>query len=235
MRALVAVDSPHERYRSGDRARRGISGALYPQSALAGPNARLRVVAFGASTPRAVLTVRSRAMRVRESGQVRKEAALSGSRASAAEQPDSSQPRRARPETTLEDGPARSFLHSVAAPRPESCSGLERRSGSPGSSRPWRSTRPASRSFFVRQLPLPFDAGDLVLHRDEVVEKEGLHLAPALRTCSPSRSTLPVAPVGFRLLITILRLLAAGARAGRPSPAGESARQEDDGERCSSL
>ena len=62
-----------------DRARRGISGALYPQSALAGPNARLRVVAFGASTPRAVLTARSRAMRVREPGQVRKEAALSGS------------------------------------------------------------------------------------------------------------------------------------------------------------
>ena len=62
----------------GDRARRGISGALYPQSALAGPKARLRVVAYGASTPRAVLTVRSRAMRARESGQVRKEAALSG-------------------------------------------------------------------------------------------------------------------------------------------------------------
>ena len=35
-------------------------------------------MAYGASTPRAVLTVRSRAMRVRESGQVRKEAALSG-------------------------------------------------------------------------------------------------------------------------------------------------------------
>ena len=35
-------------------------------------------MAFGASTPRAVLTVRSRAMRDRESGQVRKEAALSG-------------------------------------------------------------------------------------------------------------------------------------------------------------
>ena len=62
-----------------DRARRGISGALYPQSALAGPNARLRVAASGASTPWAALTVRSRAMRVRESGQVRKEAALSGS------------------------------------------------------------------------------------------------------------------------------------------------------------
>jgi hypothetical protein len=62
-----------------DRARRGRSGALYPQSALAGLNARPRVVAFGASTPRAALTARSRAMRARESGQVRKEAALSGS------------------------------------------------------------------------------------------------------------------------------------------------------------
>src|SRR5262245_1549342 len=51
----------------------------HPQSALAGLNARLRVAAFGVSTSRAALTARSRAMRVREPGQIRKEAALSGS------------------------------------------------------------------------------------------------------------------------------------------------------------
>ena len=51
----------------------------HPQSALAGLNARPRVAAFGVSTPRAALTARSRAMCARESGQIRKEAALSGS------------------------------------------------------------------------------------------------------------------------------------------------------------
>jgi len=51
----------------------------HPQSALAGLNTRLRVAAFGVSTPRKALTARSRAMSARESGQVRKEAALSGS------------------------------------------------------------------------------------------------------------------------------------------------------------
>src|SRR3954453_14617393 len=60
-----------------------LGGALavpcHPQTALAGLNARPRVAAFGVSTSRAALTARSRAMRARESGQVRKEAALSGS------------------------------------------------------------------------------------------------------------------------------------------------------------
>ncbi len=51
----------------------------HPQSALAGLNARLRVAAFGVGTSRAALTARSRAMRAREPGQIRKEAALSGS------------------------------------------------------------------------------------------------------------------------------------------------------------
>jgi hypothetical protein len=50
----------------------------HPQSALAGLNARPRAAAFGVSTPRTALTARSRAMRAREPGQVRKEAALSG-------------------------------------------------------------------------------------------------------------------------------------------------------------
>ncbi len=62
-----------------DRARWGVSGALYPQSALAGLSAHPRVVAFGASTPQVALKVRSRAMRAREPGQIRKEAALSDS------------------------------------------------------------------------------------------------------------------------------------------------------------
>ena len=60
-----------------------LGGALavpcHPQSALAGLNARPRVAAFGVSTSRAALTARSRAMCARESGQIRKEAALSGS------------------------------------------------------------------------------------------------------------------------------------------------------------
>ena len=51
----------------------------HPQSALAGLNARPRVAAFGVSTSRAALKARSRAMRAREPGQIRKEAALSGS------------------------------------------------------------------------------------------------------------------------------------------------------------
>ena len=63
----------------GDRARRGASGALYPQSATAGPNPcpRSRVEAAGAS--RAVLMTRSHSVGDRELGQVRKEAALSDS------------------------------------------------------------------------------------------------------------------------------------------------------------
>jgi hypothetical protein len=60
-----------------------LSGALavpcYPQSALAGLIARPRVAALGVSTPQAALKARSRAMSAREPGQIRKEAALSGS------------------------------------------------------------------------------------------------------------------------------------------------------------
>jgi hypothetical protein len=61
-----------------DRARRGGSGALYSQSALARPNSLSRGEALGVSTPSAASMARSRAMQVREPGQVRKEAALSG-------------------------------------------------------------------------------------------------------------------------------------------------------------
>lgn len=63
---------------AGGRARRGVSGSLYPQSAYEGLNSRLR-----SDTPwfRAVAETSmagSRARRPREPGQVREEAALSG-------------------------------------------------------------------------------------------------------------------------------------------------------------
>ena len=63
-----------------DRARRGCSGALYPQSALAGLNSLPREAASGVSAPIAASMAGSRPMSAREPGQVRKEAALSGHR-----------------------------------------------------------------------------------------------------------------------------------------------------------
>ena len=65
---------------AADRARRGCSGALYPQSALAGPNSLSRGRAFRVSAPLAASMAGSRAVSAREPGQVRKEAALSGHR-----------------------------------------------------------------------------------------------------------------------------------------------------------
>ena len=63
-----------------DRARRGCSGALYPQSALAGLNSLSRGKGLGVSAPYGASMAGSRAMSTREPGQVRKEAALSGHR-----------------------------------------------------------------------------------------------------------------------------------------------------------
>ena len=63
-----------------DRARRGGSGALNPQSALAGPNPLPRGAGSGVGAPPAASMARSRAVAAREPGQVRKEAALSGNR-----------------------------------------------------------------------------------------------------------------------------------------------------------
>jgi len=63
-----------------DRARRGISGALSPAIRSSGAESRPEGLAFGVSTPQAALTARSCATWAREPGQVRKEAALSGSR-----------------------------------------------------------------------------------------------------------------------------------------------------------
>src|SRR6476469_9041936 len=62
---------------AADRARRGISGALYSQSALARPNPRLRGWALGPVRRLKVLILRSRAVVACEPGQVREEAALS--------------------------------------------------------------------------------------------------------------------------------------------------------------
>ena len=136
-----------------DRARWGISGALYSQSALARPKARLRVVAFEASTPRAVLTVRSRAMRVREPGQIRKEAALSG----AGQVPRISLTRASHGgharKTTLEDEPARSILRLASPGAPEGARGAgslsrtrRRRSAAGGVwSTSWRAAKAARR------------------------------------------------------------------------------------------
>ena len=58
-------------------ARWGASGSLYPQSAIAGPNAAEGVTTLGLGPTHVVLTVRFRALRELESGQIRKEAALS--------------------------------------------------------------------------------------------------------------------------------------------------------------
>ena len=62
-----------------DRARRGVSGALYPQSALAGLNSLSRGWAFSVSPSTLAVMAESRVMLAHEPGQVRKEAALSGS------------------------------------------------------------------------------------------------------------------------------------------------------------
>jgi hypothetical protein len=63
-----------------DRARRGGSGALSPAIRSSGAESPNEGPALGAGPPQAALTARSCAVRAREPGQVRKEAALSGSR-----------------------------------------------------------------------------------------------------------------------------------------------------------
>ena len=66
------------RYNEGGRARRGVSGALYPQSAIAGLNSPPRGRVIGSAPDAPALTTGSRAARAREPRQVRKEAAVSG-------------------------------------------------------------------------------------------------------------------------------------------------------------
>ena len=69
---------PRCRYNEGGRARRGVSGALYPQSAIAGLNSPPRGRVIGSAPDAPALTTGSRAARAREPRQVRKEAAVSG-------------------------------------------------------------------------------------------------------------------------------------------------------------
>src|SRR3954447_24602723 len=63
-----------------DRARRGISGALQSATRSSGAEFPDKGPALGAGSPQAALTARSCAVSACEPGQVRKEAALSGSR-----------------------------------------------------------------------------------------------------------------------------------------------------------
>src|SRR5437870_11513832 len=64
--------------KEGDRARRGASGALYPQSASAGSNSPLRGALSGTVLRSAALRAWSCATWSREPRQVRKEAAVNG-------------------------------------------------------------------------------------------------------------------------------------------------------------
>ena len=70
---------PRQGYNDRGRARRGVSGALYPQSAIAGLNSPPRGRVIGSAPDAPALTTGSRAARAREPRQVRKEAAVSGS------------------------------------------------------------------------------------------------------------------------------------------------------------
>ena len=67
------------RYNDLGRARRGVSGALYPQSAIAGLNSPPRGRVVGSAPDAPALTTGSRAARAREPRQVRKETAVNGS------------------------------------------------------------------------------------------------------------------------------------------------------------
>jgi len=76
--ARDALGGPLYRYNDRGRARRGVSGALYPQSATAGSNSPPRGRGVGSAPSASALTIGSYAARVCEPRQVRKEAAVSG-------------------------------------------------------------------------------------------------------------------------------------------------------------
>ncbi len=73
-----ALHGPACRYNDRGRARRGVSGALYPQSAIAGSNSPPRGRGVGSAPSALALTIGSHAARVCEPRQVRKEAAVNG-------------------------------------------------------------------------------------------------------------------------------------------------------------
>ena len=72
------TDVEAQRYDRRGRARRGTSGALYPQSAIAGPNSRSRSTPSDYHRRLPTSIAGSHAARRREPRQVRKEAAVSG-------------------------------------------------------------------------------------------------------------------------------------------------------------
>ena len=126
---------------TADRARRGCSGALNPQSALAGLNSLPRDAASGVSAPVAASMAGSRAMSAREPGQVRKEAALQRSPAGGCgvARPELAS-RWTRPGTVLDGGCTVRFL---------------RRRRRPGGTR-LTGPVPASASLYRRHRPRTF-------------------------------------------------------------------------------
>src|SRR2546428_2065717 len=76
----ASTSSTCDEYHHIGRARRGASGALYPQSALAGLNSLPRFRRRGSCVRRVALTIGSCAASVCEPRQIRKEAAVSGRR-----------------------------------------------------------------------------------------------------------------------------------------------------------
>ena len=114
-----------------DRARRGGSGALNPQSALAGLNSPPRGSASGRSARPGRRWSGSRAVSAREPGQVRKEAALSDHRQAQRALPDRSRGRRKAPDVRVSTWGARSMHQPAAAPK-ISHERLSARSGKPG-------------------------------------------------------------------------------------------------------
>src|SRR5947199_1197316 len=98
-----------------DRARRGGSGALHSQSALARLNSRSRGLAPGSvRRPKASIS-RSRAVDAREPGQVREEAALSDTVHAPRGSREGADGRRARPEPFFNGGCTVHFFLALRA------------------------------------------------------------------------------------------------------------------------
>jgi len=85
------------------RARRGVSGALYPQSAIAESNSCLRHASVKSVMLQGTMKIGSCAIQNCEPRQVRKEAAVSGTSGCAASQPDPSMLRMIRLCLPVED------------------------------------------------------------------------------------------------------------------------------------
>ncbi len=116
-RSLPTTTNPPPATMAADRARRGDSGALYSQSALARPNSPSRGARLGSRLHPGCRWVGSRAVSVREPGQVRKEAALSGSRQAHRELPNRSHGWMSSGRGSTSTGGARStFFFTPALP-----------------------------------------------------------------------------------------------------------------------